>query len=540
VGEYDDLEQRFVHRHGEDGIHRHGVGETHNHAAESFAAHGHFHEEDLVALAAQDTSVEGLTPTAANPGWMVLNSVGIDVGSSTSHLTFSVLYLERQGMEMSSRFVTVRRDVLYRSPILLTPYLDRDTIDVERLSAFILESYRQAELQPADVHTGAVICTGEAVKKQNSEAITRMLSQMGGRFVCATAGPRLEAILAAHGSGAVARSRSGKMVLNVDVGGGTTKLTLIRDGVIQETGAINVGARLLAWDLETGTLNRIETVGRTIAESVGIHPKLGRELTGEEQQRFASALVDLLLQYVRCEPASDRARELWITEPPELTGTVDEVVFSGGVGEYVYQRDATTYGDFGLLLAAELRRRFAELPGPVAEGVESIRATVIGASQYTVQVSSSTIFLSRPEVLPLLDYQVVVPCFVGDESTEASVAATITDAMARYDLLDEATRHPVALYLDWRQELSYRSLCLLASGIAQALTTHSDGHPWLLIFDRDIGALVGSILKEDLEVPDEIVAVDEIDVTDLDFVDVGQPLGKSAAVPVVVKSLVFE
>src|SRR5207247_4598973 len=129
---------------------------------------------------------------------MVLNSVGIDIGSSTSHLTFSKLFLGRRGLEMSSRFVTVRRDVLYRSPILLTSYVDIETIDVERLSAFVRESYELAGIEPSQIHTGAVICTGEAVKKKNSEAITRLFSEMGGKFVCATAGPRLEAILAAN------------------------------------------------------------------------------------------------------------------------------------------------------------------------------------------------------------------------------------------------------------------------------------------------------------------------------------------------------
>jgi len=521
-------------------MHPHGAGESHNHARESYAAHGHFHEEDLEMLEAEDTTIDAVSGAPSNPGWMVLNSVGIDVGSSTSHLTFSVLYLERRGMQMSSRFVTVRRDVLYRSPILLTPYVDIETIDVEQLSAFIRASYDSAELQPSDIHTGAVICTGEAVKKRNSEAITRMFSQMGGKFVCATAGPRLEAILAANGSGAVARSRAGKTVMNLDIGGGTSKITISQDGTILETGAINVGARLMAWDTETGALNRIELVGRAIAESLGIQPEPGQRLTDEQRQRFASALVDLLLQYVRRAPAGDLARSLWITGPLGYAGPVDEIVFSGGVGEYVYDHDRTAYGDFGPLMAAELRGRFDELPGPVTEGAESIRATVIGASQYTVQVSSSTIFLSDQAILPLRDYQVVAPRFTGQEADAASVAEAITQAMARYDLLDEDTKHPAALYLDWPHELSYQNLCLLASGITDALTPHTDGVPWLLIFGRDIGALVGAILKEDMNVPNEVVAVDEVDVTDLDFVDVGQQLGTTSAVPVVVKSLIFE
>lgn len=540
------MTERPGHQHGSEGFHQHGPGETHSHpnrrsAMESFAAHGHFHEEDLDALMAEDTTIDALSTAGINPGWMLLNSVGIDIGSATSHLTFSRLYLERQGLAMSSRFVTVRRDVLYRSPILLTPYVDIETIDTERLSAFVLECYQTAGLDASNIHTGAVICTGEAVKKRNAEAITRLFSHMGGKFVCATAGPRLEAILAANGSGSVARSREGKTVMNIDVGGGTTKITLSRNGTILETGAINVGARLMAWDQRSGRLNRIELVGRRIANAVGITPEIGQTLTPEQKRQYSHTLVDLLLGYGLARDGSDGlATALHITGPLAFDGKVDAIVFSGGVGEYIYERDDVDYGDFGPTMAAELRRRFDELPGPVVDGTEPIRATVIGASQYTVQVSSSTIFLSDPSILPLRDYQVVVPQFAVDDASEHQAEQAILEAMARYDLLDEDTRHPVALYLEWPFETSYASISSLASGIVRALTPHSDGRPWVLIFDKDIGALVGAVLKEDMLVPNEVVAVDEIEVTDLDFVDVGQLLGNRSAVPVVIKSLVFE
>ncbi len=536
------MTEDFIHKHDAEGVHQHGkgTGESHSHYRESFLEHGHFHEEDLVALMGEDTTIDAVSTAALNPGWMVLNSVGIDIGSSTSHLTFARLFLERQGMEMSSRFVTVRRDVLYRSPILLTPYIDIETIDAEALFKFALDSYREAQAEPFEIHTGAVICTGEAVRKKNAEAITREFSQMGGKFVCATAGPRLEAILAANGSGSVARSRDGKTVMNIDMGGGTSKITITKDGTILETGAINVGARLMAWDQRPGTLNRIEEAGRRIAESVGIHPQVGQVLTSDEKRRFAAALVEQLLLFVRRQPPTELTKTLYITGPLEFSGKVDEIIFSGGVSEYIYGQERQDYGDFGPELADEMRRRIGELPAPVVEGTESIRATVIGASQYTVQVSSSTIFLTDPAMLPLRDYQVVVPRFTGKESGEHEVSKAITDAMARYDLLDVETRHPVALYLDWPHETSYKNLSLLASGIVDAMKPVDNGQPWVLIFERDIGGLVGAVLKEDMNIANELVAVDEVEVTDLDFVDIGQQLGNRGAVPVVVKSLVFE
>jgi len=127
-----------------------------------------------------------------HPMWrserITLNSVGIDIGSSTSHLIFSRLTLRRQGVALSSRFVVINREIIHESPILLTPYVDKTTIDTNRLADFIHEAYRQANLTPEDIDTGALIVTGEAAKKKNAEAISALFSAEAGKFVCATAG----------------------------------------------------------------------------------------------------------------------------------------------------------------------------------------------------------------------------------------------------------------------------------------------------------------------------------------------------------------
>jgi ethanolamine utilization protein EutA len=98
-----------------------------------------------------------------HPMWrserITLNSVGIDIGSSTSHLIFSRLTLRRQGVALSSRFVVVNREILHESPILLTPYVDKTTIDTNKLGDFIHEAYRKAGLTPEDIDTGAIIAT---------------------------------------------------------------------------------------------------------------------------------------------------------------------------------------------------------------------------------------------------------------------------------------------------------------------------------------------------------------------------------------------
>ncbi|TMC51670.1 MAG: hypothetical protein E6J19_16050, partial [Chloroflexi bacterium] len=179
-----------------------------------------------------------------------LRTVGIDVGTTTSHLIFSELTLERQGIRLSSAYTVTERRVVSRSEVTLTPYSSPRRIDTDALAAFIDRAYAQAGWTRDMVDTGAVIATGEAARKENAAAIVALFSEQSGRFVCATAGHHLEALLAAHGSGAVALSRSKEtpLVLNVDIGGGTTKLAVCRSGKVIETAALDVGARVVSWD----------------------------------------------------------------------------------------------------------------------------------------------------------------------------------------------------------------------------------------------------------------------------------------------------
>src|SRR6266446_7052088 len=214
-----------------------------------------------------------------------LTTVGIDIGSSTSHLMFAQVHLQRLGTALSSRFVVVNRRIIWQSPILLTPYLPDYTIDIDELSGFIGSCYQYAGIEPGDIDSGAVILTGEAIKRHNARAIADLFSEEAGRFVCASAGHHMECQLAAHGSGAVALSRGhGARLINVDIGGGTSTLAVIENGRLQATIAIEVGGRLLVEDAKAG-LVRIEEPARKIAQSLGIELALGRPLAAPDRTR---------------------------------------------------------------------------------------------------------------------------------------------------------------------------------------------------------------------------------------------------------------
>src|SRR6266852_9833087 len=119
---------------------------------------------------------------------VVLTTVGIDIGSSTSHLMFARVHLSRLATGLSSRFVVVERKILWQSPILLTPYVADFTIDVDELAGFIGGCYAYAGIEREKVDSGAVILTGEALKRRNARAIADLFSEGAGKFVCASAG----------------------------------------------------------------------------------------------------------------------------------------------------------------------------------------------------------------------------------------------------------------------------------------------------------------------------------------------------------------
>jgi ethanolamine utilization protein EutA len=467
-----------------------------------------------------------------------LLSVGVDIGTSTSHMIFSRLWLERQGQRLSSRFIVTQRDILFRSPVIFTPYTPAGLIDAATLAKFINASYNDAGALREQIDAGAVITTGEAALRENARAVGDLFSQEVGKFVCATAGPNLESLLAAHGSGAADRSRQGDdPLLNIDIGGGTTKFAICRAGRVEHTAAIHLGARLLAWD-SNGRLTRVEDAGRRLAAAAGLAavPVLGQRVDSRDLDRLAAHMADHVLNIA----VGGRDSALWITPALSPAPSFQRVVVSGGVAEYVYGRERQDFGDLGPRLAAALRRRAADLGLDLLEPREAIRATCIGASQYTVQLSGDTIFVSDPDVLPVRSVPAVR---VNAKASAAAVTQAVRQGMARLDLTDGGDGGPAggrfALAVHWHHGADYASLRELCAGIVSALPGLSDGHPLLVVIDADVAGLVGALLQREFGVTGDIVCIDQVLLREFDFIDIGKPLPDQGVVPVVVKSLVF-
>ena len=463
-------------------------------------------------------------------------TVGVDIGSSTSHLVFSRIVLER----LDSRYVVTERESFFQSDILLTPYASEDTIDAEALGAFIARQYRDAKVDPDEIDTGALILTGVAVRRKNARRIGELFAAQAGRLVAVSAGDSLESVMAAYGSGAVARSiRSGTPLMNVDVGGGTAKIAVCAGGKVIDVTALDVGARLIVLDDERRIV-RLEEAGRRFGAELGLTLEPGAVLAEQEARALAARMAESLFEAMRGGAPQAGGAGLLRLDALSFRGDVSDVSFSGGVAEYIYGGDAKAFGDIGPQLAVELRTRLKQWGAPLARPDARIRATVIGASQYTMQVSGSTIFVSPLETLPLRNVPVIAPELpLGDEEIDpAALAVAIKGALKRLDLGDGAS--PVAVFVAWRGSATFRRLDDFCKGVADGLqAVLARGHPIVLAGDGDVGGLIGIHYRQELQIENPIVSIDGLELKEFDYIDIGAILDTSGAVPVVIKSLIF-
>ncbi len=470
---------------------------------------------------------------------VAFTTVGIDIGSSTSHLLFAKVVLQRQMQGLSSRFVVIGREIVWRSPVLFTPFLPDGTIDAQALGNFVARSYRDAGFTHDGVDSGAVILTGEAIKRKNARAIDELFAEQAGKFVCATAGHKLEARLAAHGSGAVALSKArDTCLLHVDIGGGTTKLALIDRGEILGLCAFAVGGRLLAADAN-GDWTRIDDSARLAADDLGLtaSPQSLADDAVRRQivQRFASIAADVITG-----AALDRlGQSLLLTEALPRSVKPTGLTFSGGVAEYIFGHETEQFGDIAKPLAAALTAELSRRSGlPLIDPGQRIRATVVGASQFTVQVSGKTIYLPDPYVLPVHNVPVVrIGVDLGGAINADGLAEAIRTGVGEIDL----ERHDrIALAFDWRGDPEHSRLKAAGEAVVRALSPLAERIKTLfLMIDGDIGKTFGRLLHRELHWPGKLVSIDGMELQELDFVDVGELIAPPGVVPVVIKSLLF-
>jgi ethanolamine utilization protein EutA len=479
-------------------------------------------------------------------------SVGIDVGTTSTHLTISRLFLTNASRATEpERIVIDRREIIYQSPIRLTPLSADGAIDADGVFRFLSEQYNSAGVQSCDITSGAVIVTGETARLRNADAVAEKLSSMAGQFVVASAGPNLESILAARGSGAADYSKANhKTVCNIDIGGGTSNLAIFSNGDLLANAAISVGGRMIRVTAEMQVLG-ISQSGQTILDGIQQRLQIGELLDAITAAKIADHAAALLVELLT-EPFF--THPLMVTAPLDYGGTIDEYWFSGGVAELFDAPLApgadTQYGDIGSFLARSLKHQLTRRSIVYSIPGNPIRATVTGAGLYSMQLTGSTVSVAS-EVLPLCGLPLIRPFRSTvprphtdwrEHSTQArpGVPDLLIECLTRtlvHNDVDWAER-PIAILLPVDVEPTHQSLRMWAQALARAYMHFGALGPFTVLCSRDIGAALGQLLRSELP-GTALICLDGIDDMPGDFIDIGLPVANKRTIPVVIKDLLF-
>ena len=449
-----------------------------------------------------------------------LLSVGLDVGTTTTQLIVSRLLVENKASSFAVPELEIaQREILYRSPVRFTPLVNAQRVDGDAIAQWVLGEYEKANIRPEEVQTGAVIITGETSRKENAKAVLDSLSHMAGDFVVATAGPDLESVLAAKGAGALQYSeRTGKPLLHMDIGGGTSNLALIENGQVVQTGCLNVGGRLIK--LENGKVSYLSPVLSGLTDlTIGDRPK------EEQLQKVAQRLIQGLEMAAGKRPATELLQKLMTDEIVTAWKIPEQEVvlsFSGGVADCIEKcRDFYEFGDIGPILGQEIKES-SLCAGEYRLGEETIRATVIGAGCHSAQLSGSTVFC---EDMPLPMKNLPVAVF-----TEKQQEAEEFPLMIEY-AIKQADSDRVVLAMPGYRGATYDQMTRLGEKIMEGVK----GKDIFVCLQEDMAKALGQRLylagRKNL-------CIDRVKLSPQSFLDIGAPVGP--AIPVVVKTLILD
>ncbi|MBO5317466.1 MAG: ethanolamine ammonia-lyase reactivating factor EutA [Oscillospiraceae bacterium] len=451
-----------------------------------------------------------------------LLSVGLDVGTTTTQLIVSRLQVKNRASSFAVPEMTItQRQICYRSPVHMTPLLGQTLVDGQGIRTLVEQEYEKAGITRQQVDTGAVIITGETSRKENAAAVLSALSDYAGEFVVATAGPDLESALAARGAGAVQYSKdTGKAVLHMDIGGGTSNLALIEKGRIVATGCLNVGGRLLKIT-PTGKLVYVSPVLFPLTDlRPGDYPAQG------QVEAIARILTHGLEMAAGLRPATELLGKLLTREAGgwEIPKDTPVLSFSGGVADCIEGKlPAGSFGDIGPELGQAIKQSLL-CAGDYRLGTETIRATVIGAGCHSTQLSGSTVFC-RDVDLPVKNLPVAV--FTPEEQESGELPQLIQKRLQMQD------SPRVVLALPGYPAPSYGQVSRLAQKLLQGIGDREI----FVCLEGDMAKALGQSLCLLPGGDRPCLCIDRVHLEEGCYLDVGEPVGP--ALPVVVKTLIL-
>jgi ethanolamine utilization protein EutA len=470
-------------------------------------------------------------------------SVGIDIGTSTTVVVFSNIYIENVAKDFRIPDAKiVEKQVIYRSPVYITPLVSNTELDVDGITKIVMQEYRNGGIDPSDVQTGAVIITGDTARKTNAEKVLHSISRYAGDFVVATAGPELESILAGKGSGAQQYSLdSVETITNLDVGGGTTNIATFHNGNVMDVDCLDIGGRLIRFRPGTLEVEYIFHKIQQLAKQLGISITAGNMLNRSQIRAVSKALAKIILESFSPGSKSEQFYQLRTKEnsrPPQAFTKV--VSFSGGVGDLVYMENLPpedAYDDIGVCLAKEILEQLRNTGLKVVKPTETIGATVVGAGSHSMEISGSTVMISQKEVLPIKNIPILKLPNIESLSPE-DFSAAIQQNIRWIQGYDESQN--VALAVDCASDANFRTIEVLADKIMSGMESMLKKQSLLVVvMKNDFGKVLGQSLRLRLPADKEVLCLDGINMQNGDYIDIGKPVGVGDALPVVVKTLAF-
>jgi ethanolamine utilization protein EutA len=182
-----------------------------------------------------------------------------------------------------------------------------------------------------------------------------------------------------------------------------------------------------------------------------------------------------------------------------------------------------------------------DFAAPLLPAAACIRATALGASEYSVQLSGQTSTITRPgRVLPRRSLPVLKPPLdLRQEPSPDEIAKAITTHFEAFDLTPAENEAALAFEFDLMPE--YGAIRRLADGIVLAMAPRlKDGHPLYVMLDGDIAQTLGGIMRDEMKLDNDLAILDGLSLRDFDYIDLGKIRLPSYTVPVTVKSLLFQ
>ncbi len=468
----------------------------------------------------------------------VINSVGIDIGTTTTQVIFSRLeVVNRASISQVPSYEFSSRDIVYVSPAIITPIDFESVVHLDELKHFIETQYEAAGFQQQDISSGAIIITGETSKAKNARETIMQLSASLGDFVVATAGPHLESVIAGYGSGAQAYSQKNACrVLNIDIGGGTSNYVVFEAGKVIDTSCLNVGGRLLEFN-DKGALKHLHRPAETVAQYLfSSIPPLA--IGTPPVQEIANVMATLV--WMEAEGKAHPLSSALLMTPALKPHRYDAVFISGGVGACFYDASSMNipnqFNDYGPLLAEALRNTMP-IHMPLKTPAQTLRATVIGAGAHTLSLSGSTIWLEA-EYLPLKNIPVVrIACDWSTTLTSDQLLNAILVAAERMDLV--LTKDLYALYLPEDFPVNYAAIELCVQTLQRLVTQYvNNAYPLIVVSQQDFGKVLGMLLKP-FAAQRALAIIDEVTTHPGDYLDIARPFAGGDIVPITIKSLAF-